>query len=113
MALFLWGYEFQLQRLAAKTHRHGKQIGFHRLMAHIHIPVIDTFHKTGKEHALEAPIREIKQLLIFRCLVREKIAENTLRHEIGFYTTEITGKKTIRFLKNCRCPALGALMFNE
>ena len=111
-ALGLRGDEPELQGLAPQAYRNWKIGGCHRLMADIHDSVSDPIGDAGEDHALEPPVREKDQLLIFPRSVGQHVAEYTAQ-QIGFHPAEPAGKKMIRLLQGSRCPALGALMFNE
>jgi hypothetical protein len=83
------------------------------LMADIQKPVADSIGHTGKEGALEPPVREKNRIFIFRIRAGEHVPEIIPLQQTGFDPAKIAGIQAIRFLQYGRCPALRALVADE
>jgi hypothetical protein len=66
----------------------------------------------GKKAPFETPVRKEKGGGLSNPLERENVPEKIRSEKKRLHLAVSAGKKTIRFLQNRGCPALGALVFD-
>ena len=112
-ALGIGGDKSNFHGLAAHTDRKGKIRCGDRLLTDIDKAFPDFSQPAKKKHALKPPVRKINNIVIISGRVGQYISKKIIGYQVGIDTAELAGKQAVCLLQYGRCPALGALMFNE